>query len=81
MEEDAINSDDERLFQSYRMKKLDELRQENEQARKVGAGDGLRPIARDDFVREVNEASQRDIPGEENEGKGTGVVCFLYKDS
>jgi hypothetical protein len=40
----------------------------------------LRPISRDDFVKEVNEASKRDIEGDDEEGKGTGVVCFLFKD-
>jgi hypothetical protein len=80
MEEEAINSDDERLFQSYRLKKLDEMKKEEAKARSVRSGDGLRPISRDDFVREVNEASKRDIEGDGEEGRGTGIVCFLFKD-
>ena len=80
MEEEAINSDDERLFQSYRLKKLDEMKREEVKARSVRSGDGLRPISRDDFVREVNEASKRDIEGDEEEWRGTGIVCFLFKD-
>jgi hypothetical protein len=80
MEEEAVNSDDERLFQSYRLKKLEEMKHQEKMARSVRAGDGLRPISRDDFVKEVNEASKRDIEGDDEEGKGTGVVCFLFKD-
>lgn len=38
------------------------------------------PIARDDYKREVTEASSVDEEGEEMKGRGTGVVCFLYKD-
>lgn len=38
------------------------------------------PIGRDDYTREVTEASQVDADEEEGKGKGTGVVCFLYKD-
>lgn len=67
MEEEANNSDDERLFQSYRLKKLEDLKREQAKARSVAAGDGLRPISRDDFVKEVNEASERNIPGDEAE--------------
>ena len=80
MEEEANNSDDERLFQSYRLKKLQELKHADAMARSVKSGDGLRPISRDDFVKEVSEASKRDIEGDDEEGKGTGVVCFLFKD-
>jgi hypothetical protein len=61
-------------------KKLDELKREELKARSVKSGDGLRPISRDDFVKEVNEASKRDIEGDDEEGKGTGIVCFLFKD-
>ncbi|KAI0293415.1 hypothetical protein BC826DRAFT_1015381, partial [Russula brevipes] len=37
------------------------------------------PIGRDDYTREVTEASQQDEPGDV-EARGTGVVCFLYRD-
>ncbi|KIM49535.1 hypothetical protein M413DRAFT_6539 [Hebeloma cylindrosporum] len=37
------------------------------------------PIGREDYTREVTEASQVDEEDDDNE-KGTGVVCFLYKD-
>ncbi|KAI0032336.1 hypothetical protein K488DRAFT_38545, partial [Vararia minispora EC-137] len=36
------------------------------------------PIGRDDYTREVTEASK--VDDEEGSGRGTGVVCFLYKD-
>ncbi|EEB94119.1 hypothetical protein MPER_07120, partial [Moniliophthora perniciosa FA553] len=38
------------------------------------------PIGRDDYTREVTEASEVDEEGKEGEGKGTAVVCFLFKD-
>jgi hypothetical protein len=37
------------------------------------------PISREDYTREVTEASAKDAEDDDNE-KGTGVVCFLYKD-
>ncbi|KAI9511353.1 thioredoxin-like protein [Russula earlei] len=37
------------------------------------------PIGRDDYTREVTEASKQDEPGD-SEARGTRVVCFLYKD-
>lgn len=36
------------------------------------------PIGRDDYTREVTEASKVTFPGDP--GRGTGVVCILYKD-
>ena len=42
-------------------------------------GHGLREIGRDDYTREVTEASRKHCKGRE-EG-GTGVVCFLYNDA
>jgi hypothetical protein len=37
------------------------------------------PIGRDDYTREVTEASKVD-EDDNDEEKGTGVICFLYKD-
>jgi hypothetical protein len=37
------------------------------------------PISREDYTREVTEASGVD-EFDDNTGNGTGVVCFLYKD-
>ncbi|KAJ9114269.1 hypothetical protein QFC22_005721 [Naganishia vaughanmartiniae] len=83
MAEDAIDSDDERMFEAYRAKKLQEMKRSDAAERSVAEGRGLRQIGRDEFVREVSEASAKDIEalGEDGEGRGTGVVCFLYKDS
>lgn len=38
------------------------------------------PIGRDGYQHEVTDASKVDEEGEERIGRGTGVVCFLYKD-
>ena len=38
------------------------------------------PIGRDDYQREVTDASKVDEDEDEGKGRGTGVVCFLYKD-
>ena len=46
------------------------------QRRRFGA---VIPIGRDDYTREVTEASEQDEPGDV-EARGTGVVCFMYKD-
>lgn len=37
------------------------------------------PIGREDYTREVTDASKIDEEDDDNE-RGTGVVCFLYKD-
>jgi hypothetical protein len=37
------------------------------------------PIGREEYTREVTEASLIDQDDDDDE-KGTGVVCFLYKD-
>ncbi|KAK2460656.1 hypothetical protein APHAL10511_007126 [Amanita phalloides] len=37
------------------------------------------PIGRDDYKREVTNASEESEEGDEEE-TGTGVICFLYKD-
>lgn len=47
--------------------------QKNQKEWKFGE---IMPIGRDDYSREVTEASKVDEPG----GSGTGVVVFLYKD-
>jgi hypothetical protein len=54
------------------------LLEEARQARLARFGDVL-PIGRDDYTREVTEASKVD-EDKEGAGRGTGVVCFLYKD-
>ncbi|KIJ44169.1 hypothetical protein M422DRAFT_208480 [Sphaerobolus stellatus SS14] len=76
LEDEANDSETERMIASYRTQRLAELR---EQTRNARFGE-VYPIGRDDYTREVTEASKVDTPGEESKIKGTGVVCFLYKD-
>ncbi|KAL7412932.1 thioredoxin-like protein [Mrakia frigida] len=89
--EETPDSDEERLFQSYRQQRLKEMRQ----VEKKGRFGSLKPIGRNDWEREVTKGSEEQEEGgldeqdEEREEKedgvqkekvGTGVVCFLYKD-
>lgn len=72
---------EERLLESIRRQRMAQLRQETNNAR-FGR---VYPITRPDYTREVTEASKAGAESAE-EGtetsslKGTGVVCFLYKD-
>ncbi|KAL7423372.1 Proteolipid protein 2 [Cryptotrichosporon argae] len=97
LEADGLDSDDERMFASYRRQRMAEMRAEERRGR-FGSMD---PLAREDFVRLVTEGSKEGPDGvvrnedEEEENseeetsdrvrarrlKGTGVVVFLYKDS
>lgn len=89
LEGDGLDSDDERMFDEYRRKRLAEMRS----AEKRGRFGSLEPLAREDFVREVTEGSKAVPPGEEVEQGsdsedeaprgtgGTGVVVFLFQDS
>lgn len=93
LEGDGLDSDDERMFEEYRRKRLNEMKS----AEKRGRFGSMEPLAREDFVREVTEGSKAALPGEEvpesdsedeDEGKGskrgprgTGVVVFLFQDS
>ncbi|OCB86561.1 thioredoxin-like protein [Sanghuangporus baumii] len=74
--EEARNDDEARAIEAYRRKRIAEIQQEQRRAR-FGR---VYPIGRDDYTREVTEASKIDEEGEEMVNKGTGVVCFLYKD-
>ncbi|KAG8683351.1 hypothetical protein FRC12_014624 [Ceratobasidium sp. 428] len=76
LEEDAADSDTERIVQEYRRKRMHELRQEEKRGR---FGEVL-PIGRDDYKREVTETSKVDEEGKEGSGRGQPVVCYLYKD-
>jgi len=71
---EAKDDETARFLESYRRKRLDELRQDQKRAR---FGD-VYPISRDAYQREVTEASMQDEDGEAGEGAGTPVVCFLY---
>lgn len=90
IEGDNLDSDDERMFEEYKRKRLHEMKKEE----KKGRYGSMEPLAREDFVREVTEGSKVDPNGEQTEDdqgdddeessprlKGTGVVVFLFKDS
>ncbi len=74
--EDAKDDETERVIEQYRRHRIAEMQKEQKKAR---FGDII-PISREAYTREVNEASQVDEDDENMKGKGTGVVCFLYKD-
>ena len=71
--EDTNDDELERLAEKLRRQRLEEIKKA-EDAR-FGR---VYPIGRDDYTREVTEASEVTVPGDP--GKGTGVVCLLYKD-
>lgn len=82
LDEAAVDSDEERLIASYKRQRLNEMKAEGKATRRFGE---VQPIGRDDYTREVTEASKVAESDEEekHEGDGwhgTGVVCFLYQD-
>ncbi|CAD6586281.1 MAG: hypothetical protein TREMPRED_004380 [Tremellales sp. Tagirdzhanova-0007] len=93
LEGDNLDSDDERMFEDYRRKRMAEMKA----SEKMGRFGTMEPLGREDFVREVTEGSKMSLNGdsldekeEEDEFvdaktrgrlKGTGVVVFLFKDS
>ncbi|WWD16280.1 hypothetical protein CI109_100706 [Kwoniella shandongensis] len=94
LEGDNLDSDDERMFEEYRQKRLGEMKKEE----KRGRFGSLEPLGREDFVKEVTEGSRISPDGQvETQGgddeedeedvqdkgrlKGTGVVVYLFKDS
>lgn len=74
--EEEDDSDTERVIEAYRRKRLAEMRTKE----KTSAHGEVQPIGRDDYAREVTEASKVDDPLDEEKGLGTGVVVVLYKD-
>jgi hypothetical protein len=73
--DEGNDSDTERMMQAYRAKRLKEMKME-QKLRRFG---DLLPISRDEYTREVADASKVDEAGQPA-GRGTGVVCFLYKE-
>ena len=73
--EDTKDDAAERYIAQRRAQRLTQERLEAQRSR-FGT---VIPIGRDDYTREVTEASKEDEPGD-NGARGTGVVCFLYKD-
>lgn len=60
LEGDNIDSDDERMFEDYRRKRMAEMRTDE----KKGRFGSLEPLAREDFVREVTEGSKLNAEGQ-----------------
>ena len=77
LEDDIPNS----VLEKYREARLAEV-SKLQKTRRFGS---VLPIGREEYTREITEASKEDIQGteeddEEYKGKGTGVICFLWKD-
>lgn len=73
--EDARDDETARIIEQIRRERLAEL--QRFQNARFGR---VYPISREDYTREVTEASMVDAEDPDMTGKGTGVVCFLYKD-
>lgn len=71
--EDTKDDQVERLAEIFRLRRLEEIKRADNS--RFGR---IYPIGRDDYTREVTDASKVTIPGDP--GRGTGVVCLLYKD-
>lgn len=81
-DEDLLDLEDEdipsSILEKYRAERMEQVAKLNK-TRRFGS---VLPIGRESYTREINEASEEDIDEENQElkGKGTGVVCFLWKD-
>lgn len=75
LDEDTGDEVKQRIIEQHKRQRVLEEREKSKKAR-FGQ---VYPIGRDDYTREVTEASKVSEEGDEEE-KGTGVVCFLYKD-
>ncbi|KAJ4463329.1 thioredoxin-like protein [Lentinula edodes] len=73
--EDAPDDETERMIAAYRRQRIADEKTLDKRSR-FGR---VYPIGRDDYTREVTEASKIDEEGDEKE-EGTAVICFLYKD-
>ncbi|KAJ3762620.1 thioredoxin-like protein [Lentinula raphanica] len=73
--EDAPDDDTARMIAAYEKQRIADEKALDKKSR-FGR---VYPIGRDDYTREVTEASKIDEEGDEKE-QGTAVVCFLYKD-
>ncbi|UZJ54731.1 hypothetical protein CBS101457_004051 [Exobasidium rhododendri] len=77
--ENVDDDEEERRLLALRRKRLQDLAREKSR----GLFGRVYPITRPDYTREVTDASkaqQEEVEGEEARAKGTGVVCFLYKE-
>lgn len=75
LEEDVADEDLQRTVDAFRRQRLAE---EQRAIKRIRFG-RVYPIGRDDYTREVTEASKISEEDDQDE-KGTGVICFLYKD-
>ncbi|KAF8842542.1 thioredoxin-like protein [Paxillus ammoniavirescens] len=73
--EEVTDDDLQRTVDAFRRQRLAQERKEAKRAR-FGR---VYPIGREDYTREVTEASKVNEEDDEDD-KGTGVICFLYKD-
>jgi hypothetical protein len=73
--EDTHDDEAERVIAEYRRQRIAEMQRDLKKAR-FGR---VYPIGRDDYTKEVTEASMAN-EDDDNKQLGTGVVCFLYKD-
>ncbi len=63
LENDNLDSDDERMFEDYRRRRIKEMRD----TEKKGQYGSMEPLGREDFVREVTEGSRKVLSGDEVE--------------
>ncbi|SJL04709.1 related to phosducin homolog, likely to be involved in regulation of pheromone response [Armillaria ostoyae] len=75
LSEDAPDDETERLIAAHRRQRI-ALERNAEKKARFGR---VYPIGRDDYTREVTDASKINEEEDDDE-KGTGVICFLYKD-
>ncbi len=75
LSEDAPDDETERLIAAHRRQRI-ALERNAEKKARFGR---VYPIGRDDYTREVTDASKINEEDDDDE-KGTGVICFLYKD-
>ena len=75
LSEDAPDDETERFIAMHRKQRLAAERKDQDRAR-FGR---VYPIGREDYTREVTDASKINEEDDDNE-RGTGVVCLLYKD-
>ena len=73
--DDAFDEETEQIIRNYHKERDEQLKRL--QHARFGR---VYPISREDYTREVTEASKVDAEDADAKGKGTGVVCFLYKD-
>lgn len=81
--EDELPTD---LIEAWRESRLEELSGADAVRREASFGPGVRPIGREDYVREVNRASEKNLPDYDSDGEGgrragTGVVLCLWNNS